>query len=419
MLTRTVHAVWEGTDAISRSGDTLRPGSLHLKSGLAQIEFFSGATLLLEGDSPGTRNCVVHGGDLPSRQSPRACATAGPRLQAGGARDETGGLGHGVWPRSEPRQSTLGGPGLEGEVEAHPKGSAQLNLKKGQGLQSQHNSLTRLTSVQPSDFAGIEKLDTLNVAQQKTRYDAWWNWAQQMRRDPRLIAFFPFQHLNQWDRFAGNIALPEDPLKNGGIVGAAWAQGRWPMKDALEFKRPGDRVRLRIPGAYQALTFACWVRVDGLDRKYNALLLTDGYDPGAPHWQIYEDGRLMFSISYPDPADPQNLKKKRNQIYYSPVVFNRSETGRWHHIAVTYDSQSGEAAQYLDGVQLNREVSPYYQPGRQIVYGDCELGNWGLPTEKHKFPIRNLNGRMDEFAIFQEALSPAEIKGIYDAGNPE
>jgi len=418
ILTRTVNAAWEGGDTAKRNGDTLRAGPLHLKSGLAQIEFFSGATLLLEGDAEleivSALEAVCHHGKARVRVPPPA---HGFKLEIPGMKLVDLGTEFGLEVDRQKQSAEV--QVFEGEVEAHPEGGAQVNLKKGEGLQSQNHALTRLASVTPEDFAGAEKLDSLNAAHTRTRHAAWFDWTERMRHDPRLLAFFPFQPQNEWDRFARNAALPEDPLKNGGIVGATWAQGRWPMKNALEFKRPGDRVRLRIPGKYNALTFAGWVRVDGLDRKYNALLLTDRYDSGAPHWQIYEDGRLMFSISYPDPTQPENQKAKRNQIYFSPVVFNRSETGRWHHIAVTYDSQSGEATQYLDGKEVSREVSLFHAPGREIIYGDCELGNWGMPTEKHKFPIRNFNGRMDEFAIFRAALSPQEIKRMWEAGNPE
>jgi hypothetical protein len=213
-----------------------------------------------------------------------------------------------------------------------------------------------------------------------------------------------------------NTAEPGDPLRAGGAVGAAWSQGRWPEKDALEFKRPGDRVRLDLPGTYTALTFACWAKVDGLDRTYNALLLTDGYEVGEPHWQIFEDGRLMFSLTYPDPAAPG---KRRNQIYYSPIVFDRANTGRWHHLAVAYDNRRGEVVQYVDGAEVSREVHAFHEPGRSVVFGPCEIGNWGMPLQNHRFPIRNLNGRIDEFALYSAALSGAEIRAMFEAGRPE
>jgi anti-sigma factor RsiW len=47
MLSQTLDA--EFAQATVRGGDTIAPGSLALKKGLAQIEFFSGATVLIEG----------------------------------------------------------------------------------------------------------------------------------------------------------------------------------------------------------------------------------------------------------------------------------------------------------------------------------------------------------------------------------
>jgi hypothetical protein len=42
-------------------------------------------------------------------------------------------------------------------------------------------------------------------------------------------------------------------------------------------KRPGDRVRLYLPGSYDALTLSGCLRVDALPKRPQALLLKDGY----------------------------------------------------------------------------------------------------------------------------------------------
>jgi hypothetical protein len=110
---------------------------------------------------------------------------------------------------------------------------------------------------------------------------------------------------------------------------------------------------------------------------------------------------------------------KYNQIYYSKPVFTADSLGRWHHLAVTYDNTTGEVTQYFDGRQVGHEISPLHQPGRAIVFGPCEFGNWGLPTQGHQFPIRNLNGAIDEFAIFSTVLNAAEISTLYNHGKPD
>jgi hypothetical protein len=209
--------------------------------------------------------------------------------------------------------------------------------------------------------------------------------------------------------------LHESPLLNR--IKLAKRRGRWPGKEALEFKRPGDRLRMSLNGTYAALTLASWMKVASEAKKYNSLLLTDGYDNGEPHWRICEDGSLMFSIMYRPVDVPKSAKYK--QIHYSKPVFTADSLGRWHHLAVTYDSTSGEVIQYFDAQEVGREISPLHQPARPITFGPCEIGNWGLPTQNHDSPIRNLNGAIDEFAIDQAILSPTEILQQFEAGKPE
>jgi hypothetical protein len=415
ILTHVVNAEWLGDDADKRTGDTLGPGTLKLACGFAQIEFFSGATLLLEGDAEleivSPWEAVCHSGKARVRVPPPA---QGFQLHAPGMRLVDLGTEFGVQVNPEDLSSEV--HVFEGEVEAYPVNKELINLKQGEGLRKDGTSVSPLTSVRPADFMGMEHMNEISARRAKVRYDAWAGWSDAHRSDPRLIAYFPLRHFNNWERVVPNATLPAHESRHGGIVGARWTEGRWPMKAALEFKRPGDRIRMKIDGEYEGVTLSSWVKVDGLDRKFNALLLTDGYESGEPHWQILQDGRLMFSIGYPSAEQPD---RKLDQIYYSPIVFNRSNLGRWHHLAVTYDNCSGEAVQFVDGREVSRETSSLYQPGRKIVFGACELGNWGLPTRDREFAIRNLNGCLDEFIIHNAALTGAELRKMYEAGKVE
>ena len=188
----------------------------------------------------------------------------------------------------------------------------------------------------------------------------------------------------------------------------------------MEFKSPGDRVRINPGDAVSdGLTLAGWIRVDSL-RLYNAIFLSDGYEDGEPHWQIDMFGRLMFSVSYwrsPSPDGRQFKACRQNQIYFSPPVLGAGGR-RWHHIAVTYDSTTGEAVQYFDGKEVSREGSEHHQAGRKVTFGACEVGNWGAHLKGVPFPVRNLNGRVDEFLIYQAPLSGDDIANLYELGNP-
>ncbi len=420
VISQTLGATFAEGSQSPVQGMMLSPGHLHLTSGMVKIEFFSGATLLAEGDVKldirSAWEAACEQGQVRVRVPPPA---QGFRFHAPGMNLVDLGTEFGV------RVDAKGGAEVhvfEGEVEAHPNAAEMRLLTEGQSLRRGADSQLSPGHAEPGNFTSIERLNEITSQHSKDRFEAYWKQTFTLRKDPRLIACYLFKHWdedNKWDRLVTNLAEPRNPARTGGAVGARWTEGRWPMKDALEFKGPGDRVRINLgTETYAAITMACWVRVDSVDRKYNALLLTDGYESGEPHWQIYEDGSLMFSIAYPQSNAPGETKK-RNQIYYSPKIFNLANQRRWHHIAVTYDNQSGEAVQYLDGQEISRQVNEQHVPGRPIIFGPSEIGNWGLPTDKHQFPIRNLNGRLDEFLIYKAALPPAEIHALYEAGKPD
>jgi hypothetical protein len=390
-----------------------------LDRGFAQIEFFSGATLLVEGSaeleivSAWEARCLS--GKVRVRVPP---AARGFRLTAPGMKLVDLGTEFAV--NADAARQSADVHVFEGEVIARPAGQPEVSLHAGAGVHggAPAPGNRELAMLDPKAFLGTGQLQDLVSRRQEERLAEWQQWSARAARDQRLIAYYPFLHDPRWERLVTDAAQPLDKTRNGGAVGVAWTKGRWPMKDALRFQRPGDRVRLSLAGSYYALTMSCWVKLDSLDHRYNALLLTDGYDSGHPHWQIYEDGRLMFSLIYPDPADPTSRAKRRNQIYYSPSVFTAANRDRWHHLAIAYDNQTGEAVQYFDGEPVSREISPFHAPGRPIIFGPCELGNWGLPTEGHKFPIRNLDGCMDEFAIYSARLTDREIHEQYENGKP-
>jgi hypothetical protein len=395
-----------------RSGDTLTPGTIRLTEGLAQVEFFSGASALIEGGaeieiiSAWEARCL--GGRVRLHVPP---AAKGFVMHAPDVTLEDLGTEFAVNVRDGASWVHV----FDGEVVAHTVDHAPASLTQGMSFTSRGVG----EGVAPPEFLAVGDLTAQRCQIKANRYAAWRRWADSQQADPRLVARYLFQRHpdDRWDRLVTNDVAPGGRSRAGGAVGARWTEGRWPGKQALEFKRPGDRVRLNLDGRYTAITFACWVKVDSVDKKYNALLLTDGYDNGEPHWQIDEDGSLMFSIIYR--PDGVATGGSWNQKYFSKPVFRADSLGRWHHIAVSYDNRSGEVVQYFDGVEVSREASPLHQPGRTITFGPCELGNWGLPTAHHAFPIRNLNGAIDEFTIYSTALGNVEIQSIFENGRPE
>jgi hypothetical protein len=80
----------------------------------------------------------------------------------------------------------------------------------------------------------------------------------------------------------------------------------------------------------------------------------------------------------------------------------------WSHVAMTFDPSTGQYALYVNGAQVVSVASP----------GD-NLGttrNVSIGREESYLP-RYFNGLIDELAIYNRALSPAEIQAIHNAGS--
>jgi Concanavalin A-like lectin/glucanases superfamily len=87
--------------------------------------------------------------------------------------------------------------------------------------------------------------------------------------------------------------------------------------------------------------------------------------------------------------------------------------GRWHHLAYTIDGSAKQQVLYVDGIQVASGSTP-----GPVAYGAQPLllgrGHSGTPTGG--VPVSFFHGRIDEAAIYNRALSGAEIASIFNAG---
>lgn len=402
VLSRVVDPEWPEGASTPSTGETVPTGTFRLRSGLAQIEFFSGATVIVEGPA-----------ELELESAWRA------RCRSGRVRVFV----------PEPAQGfTLLTPDYtavdlgtefalsvdsEGRSEVHvvdgavrleaTDGRALRQIDAGEAVRGENGALTEIES-RGEAFVGRERLLELARDDWRSRYAAWKRHNEGLRRDPAMLVAFDFEDQDPWDRALVNRA--ESAPAAGAVIGAQWTQGRWPGKGALEFKRINDRVRLRVPGDHPAMTLAAWVRVEGFERWLNSLILTDGWEKGEVHWQISDRGQLILGVS----GGPN---------CFSEPVIQPSDLGRWMHLAVTIDGSAGTGriVHYLDGRPVGETVSA--KPLPPLRLGDAEIGNW-QPADltSNPTPIRSLNGRIDDFLILGRALAADEIAELHRAGLP-
>lgn len=412
IVTRLVDIRWDEDQAPLEVGDALTPGRLAVKAGYVQVEFFCGATVILEGpaelDLKSSTLARVYSGRLRAQVPP---AARGFSLEVDDMKVVDLGTEFGLSVSSEGADVQV----FDGEVEVHRGNDSKQNLTTGQAVRRNAAGLFEASKVTPGEFLDIGAMESRDRGQHTARQQRWQAWSMEWRRDPRLIAYYAFDQKSGWQRRLSSSNEPADHELDGAIVGARRVQGRWPSKGGLEFKRPGDRVRVQIPGEYSSLTLACWAKIDSLDRMFNSLFLTDSYNQGEPHWQILDTGQMYFSVR---PSE-RGQEGPRDKKILSPRFWKPSMSGKWLHLATTYNVESGRVIHYLNGELLHAEMIPESQVVKTTRIGTASIGNWSLPTlPDAEFAIRNLNGTIDEFAMLAAALTADEIKEMYEHGKP-
>ena len=154
---------------------------------------------------------------------------------------------------------------------------------------------------------------------------------------------------------------------------------------------------------HDALTLMTWVRVDDFDHRLNALFLADGWDvPGELHWELDGRGRLIFALKGGARCD-------------SPVVLSEDQLGLWTHLATVYAPKRQSLTHYVNGREAGRAAIPATS---RAWIGWANVGNWSNPppAESPADTVRNLNGRIDEFLVFDADLDAREVHAIYEAG---
>jgi len=259
-------------------------------------------------------------------------------------------------------------------------------------------------------FASMFELQMRSLASQAFRYEQWQFANARLNQDPSLVLHLDFENFSESDWTLRNMAERNRSVPDATIVGCQRAEGRWREKQALEFQSVNDRVRLAVPGDFDALTLSAWVCVKGLDREFNSLFMSDGFDSGTVHWLIRHDGVLGLTVFGPGDG--------KFQIMASPPVITLDKLGMWIHLGVAIDGTARQVTHYVNGLPVSHDTLRIGPPFR---VGSSELGNWNARSGPDPAPslIRNLSGALDEFELFSRALGDAEVRELYTKGKPD
>ena len=405
-ITRAVAVLGEAFNAVWASGSPtagspLNPGALELRSGMARIDFFSGARVLIMGP------CVFELVSMDRAICHRGKLTAEVPMQArgfvivtpdGAVRDL--GTAFGLDVGSEGAAVHV----FNGEVEIDDGGPQQF--RSGEGVRLVGGRATERFAASARGFTlSVDAIAARRGALAR-RVDEWVALGKARNDDPRLLARFDFEGITS-PVFQLRNTASNRLVADGLIINCPLVEGRWPGKGALQFRSLSDRVRLMVPGVFHSLSYTAWISVHSLPNRYNSLLMTEGFEYGQVHWQIVEHGALRLGFC----ADPSD--KRRPSDYDSPPLLGPEMFGQWLHVAAVVDGDGKRVSHYLNGELVAEHHAEDLLP---LSLGAICIGNWTEPYGE--VLIRNFSGIIDEMTIHDRALNAAEVHVMFATGSP-
>ena len=280
---------------------------------------------------------------------------------------------------------------FDGEVELFAAGQEKRALLAGDGFQVAPGEDPFAIDADFDHFTDTAKL----------HQERWQDHQEAMLARDDLLLYYDFDspqiHENILINRAGRSGT-------GKINGAVPVVGRTSTKSGLLFEKSGDGVVIDLKSLSlgDGFTISMWVQPTDFSKSHMALLNSDGFEPGAIHFQIHDDGRLMTGIS-----ELTRFSSPRNSI----------ETNVWQFVTVSWDLKNQQARLYLNGQPLQSTENSFSRttPGTQANFGRCHLGFWSKPTYGHN---RGFVGRMDEVMIFSSSLDASEVENLYESSRP-
>jgi len=209
---------------------------------------------------------------------------------------------------------------------------------------------------------------------------------------PGMISYWTF------DEGSGDMAYDSFGDNDGAVLGTEWTAGQ--IDGALEFDGTchvncGKDSSLDI---IDSMTICIWVNPDDSEGG-NRRFISRGFYNNSSNtdsmmlWYRNDLGEFGYRVRH-------NANEKLISAPGSP--------GLWQHITATYDS--GKMELYINGEYAGSATSADLRP--VVSEYDFIIGANIAPHP----PDQSFDGKLDDIAIFNRALTPEEIERIYQDG---
>jgi hypothetical protein len=405
-ITATKNCQWSTTGVQFPQMTQLKIGEqLHLEKGIAQITYSNKAQVLLEGptsytiDSPNS-GFLSHGKLMVRADSEQSRNFT---ILTCDARFVDLGTEFGVMIDDKGRTAVAV---FAGKVNAEAKladghWSAPISLRKGQAVICEQAKFLPQVALR-SDFPALVPPPPVPPP---SPYERWLAFDRELLNRRDLVAYYDFQTDPNKPDVLPNRA-PTGEKYNGKIQNATWTKGRFPEKSALDFIKDDSGVRINLPGKYQQMTLIAWVNCNPASKRFSGILLSDNWNAsGKLHWQLQTTGQVEANICGRAVGEESSLSSKS---------LPSDCLKQWCMIAVTIKAPN-QISIYVNG-ELFETLKRLQFPAIEI--GSAMIGGWDPEDSQDKDRIRNLAGSIDELMIFQNILTPEDIRSIYASGKP-
>lgn len=402
VLTHAVDAEWQDNAESLSAGSTLAPSMLRLQSGALLIEFFSGATVVLEGPAEFEVLSINEGhllsGKLNAHVPPQAHGFT-IKTSAGDIVDH--GTDFGVnMAANKPHELHV----FAGKVEVKSEDQS-IDVQMGEAIQLGPSN-TQVFDADRSAFLVEQEVIRQSRLASKRRLAQWRDRSRALSNDSATLYHLRLDTSHETSdsrRVLVNSANGSAPNSGGSLVGSQRATGRWHGKSGVSFGGHADRIRLTISRPMKDVTLLAWVNVQSLSRWQNSLLSADSQTPGSIHWQLTKRGQLRLAIAR-DLGRPQSDW----EAVESQPFLTEGHYRQWMLLATTFDGTT--IRHYANGRLVGTGAS--FTP-EALHIGTAEIGNWLGDTR------RELHAILDEFVILNRVLQEEEIVEIHRYGKPE
>jgi hypothetical protein len=253
-------------------------------------------------------------------------------------------------------------------------------------------------SLHDRKFAAMQK------EQAQSAYKRWHDYSMKLRKDPTLVAYYTFEKHN-----LGNAVLPNQSPSgkemDGQVVSASWTDGRLPGKMALYFGgcNSNDRVELPHPEQFNftgPFSVAVWFKAKLEPRTWQSFITKGSFS-----WVLHFFDDIRFDTGFS--MDAKEAERTFHTLYLRVPVSH----DRYHLLVATWEPQGDHACKrmYIDGrLAVEKSGVPLLKANNDPVW----IGNNSYA------PDHSLPGWIDEAAIFSRLITQEEITAMYEAGMP-